>query len=205
VDPVLHHPRRGGPAVSGNTEAVDAAAGFIDRTLQNEGAWYRADDVGSRLGGVLASYGSSVGAVRGTVRDALRKFKDLDHDGVVMLASALWGQPRPGAKPVFERRLAAVVLLQARAGLLRHSDLTRIEGFLRSAQTPELAGPLVSDVVVPLLAGLPHRDRQRADVVLARWAGDPDGGLRQAAAQLEQEPDPGAAMRRGAATQRRQQ
>jgi hypothetical protein len=184
---------------------VDAAAGFIDRTLQNEGAWYRADDVGARLGGVLASYGSSVGAVRGTVRDALRKFKDLDHDGVVMLASALWGQPKPGARPVFERRLAAVVLLQARAGLLRHSDLTRIEGFLRSAQTPELAGPLVSDVVAPLLAGLPPRDRQRADVVLARWAGDPDGRLRQAAAQLEQEPDPGAAMRRGAATQRRQQ
>lgn len=191
--------------MTGSAEAVDAAAGFIDRTLQNEGAWYRADDVGTRLGGVLASYGSSVGAVRGTVRDALRKFKDLDHDGVVMLASALWGQPRPGSKPVFERRLAAVVLLQARAGLLRHSDLTRIEGFLRSAQTPELANPLVSDVVAPLLAGLPDRDRQRADVVLARWAEDPDGRLRQAASQLEQEPDPGAGIRRGAATQRRQQ
>lgn len=189
--------------MTGNAETVDAAAGFIDRTLQNEGAWYRADDVGTRLGGVLASYGSSMGAVRGTVRDALRKFKDLDHDGVVMLASALWGQPKPGIKPVFERRLAAVVLLQARAGLLRHSDLTRLEGFLRSAHTPELAGPLVADVVAPLLAGLPDRDRQRADVVLARWAADPDGRLRQAAAQLEQEP--GAGTKRGAATQRREQ
>lgn len=183
---------------------VDAAAGFIDRTLQNEGAWYRADDVGSRLGGVLASYGSSVGAVRGTVRDALRKFKDLDHDGVVMLASALWGQPGPGARPVFERRLAAVVLLQARSGLLRHSDLTLIEGFLRSSETQELAGPLVSDVVAPLLAGLPGRDRQRADVVIARWAQDPDPRLKQAAAKLVQETDPGAPGQGSAAIQRRQ-
>ncbi|GAB5079017.1 DNA alkylation repair protein [Arthrobacter sp. AD-310] len=190
--------------MSGSIDAVDAAAGFIDRTLQNEGAWYRADDVGSRLGGVLASYGSSVGAVRGTVRDALRKFKDLDHDAVVMLASVLWGQPGPGARPVFERRLAAVVLLQARSGLLRHSDLTRIEGFLRSSETQELAGPLVSDVVAPLLAGLPGRDRQRADVVIARWAQDPDPRLKQAAAKLVQETDPGAPGQGSAAIQRRQ-
>ncbi|MEO5316628.1 DNA alkylation repair protein [Pseudarthrobacter sp. CC12] len=162
-------------------EVVSAAAEFVDRTLQNEGSWYRADDVGSRLGGQLASYGSSVGAVRGTVRDALRKFKDLDHDGTVMLASALWGQPRP----VFERRLAAVVLLQSRVRLLRHSDLTRLEGFLRSARAGDLAAPLLSDVLVPLLAGLGGRERQRAGVVLARWREDPDPGLRAAAAALE--------------------
>ena len=97
--------------MNGGTDCVAAAAAFIDRTLQNEGAWYRADDVESRLGGVLSSYGSSVGAVRGTVRDALRKFKELDHDAVLQLASGLWGQPKPGSRPVFERRLAAVVLL----------------------------------------------------------------------------------------------
>ncbi|NUP58294.1 MAG: DNA alkylation repair protein [Pseudarthrobacter sp.] len=165
-------------------DTVAAAAEFIDRTLQNEGAWYRADDVGHRLGGVLASYGSSVGAVRGTVRDALRKFKDLDHDGTVMLASALWGQPKPGARPVFERRLAAVVLMQSNIRLLRHSDLTRLEGFLRSAQARELAAPLLADVLVPLLAGLGERERQRADVVLARWRDDPDPQLQAAADTL---------------------
>jgi hypothetical protein len=51
-------------------QRVQDAAGFIDATLQNEGSWYRADDVEARLGGALASYGASVGAVRGTVRDA---------------------------------------------------------------------------------------------------------------------------------------
>ncbi|WP_285246201.1 DNA alkylation repair protein [Pseudarthrobacter sp. efr-133-R2A-89] len=166
---------------------VAAAAEFIDRTLQNEGAWYRADEVGCRLGGALASYGSSIGAVRGTVRDALRKFKDMGHDTTVMLASVLWGQPKPGSRPVFERRLAAIVLLQTKVQLLRHSDLTRLEGFLRSAQAVDLAAPLVSDVLVPLLAGLDHRDRQRAAAVLARWRDDPEPQLQTAAGLLEKE------------------
>lgn len=188
MDTVLHQARsRGTWPMNGGTDCVAAAAAFIDRTLQNEGAWYRADDVESRVGGVLSSYGSSVGAVRGTVRDALRKFKELDHDAVVQLASRLWGQPKPGSRPVFERRLAAVVLLQSRAGLLLHSDLTRIEGFLRSAESPELVDPLLSDVVLPLLAGLAGRDRQRAGVVLARWSQDPDGRLRRAAAFIGQQ------------------
>lgn len=178
--------------MSSGVDQVTAAAAFIDRTLQNEGAWYRADDVEGRLGGQLASYGSSVGAVRGTIRDALRKYKDFDHDGVVQLASALWGQPRPGSKAVFERRLAAVVLLQTKVSLLRSSDLTRIEGFLRSAGTNELTEPLLADVVAPFLARLGGRDRQRADVVLARWRTDSDNRLGSAADYLAQQPAPEA-------------
>jgi hypothetical protein len=65
--------------------------------------------------------------------------------------------------------------------LLRHSDLTRIEGFIRSAHLAELVDPLVADVVVPLLRALSGRDRQRADVVVARWHQDPDAWLRRAA------------------------
>ncbi|WP_461186878.1 DNA alkylation repair protein [Arthrobacter sp. Z4-13] len=178
--------------MSSGADQVAAAAEFVDRTLQNEGAWYRADDVEGRLGGRLASYGSSVGAVRGTIRDALRKYKDFDHDGVIQLASALWGQPRPGSKAVYERRLAAVVLLQSKVSLLRHSDLTRIEGFLRSAGTRELTDPLLADVVAPFLARLGGRDRQRASVVLARWRTDPDNQLRSAADYLEQHSRPQA-------------
>lgn len=168
-----------------NQTIVDAA-GFIDTTLQNEGAWYRAHDVESRVGGALSSYGASVGAVRGTVRDAGRKFKDLAHDDVTALASLLWGQPAPGRLPVYERRLAAVVLLQSRVSLLRHTDLTRLEGFIRSAHTGDLLDPLISDVVVPLLKVLDAPDRQRADVVLARWSRDPDQWIRRAASLTAQ-------------------
>lgn len=169
------------------TAIAQDAASFIDVTLQNEGSWYRADEVESRVGGALSSYGASVGAVRGTVRDALRKFKALEHDDVTSLASFLWGRPAPGRRPVYERRLAAVVLLQSRAGLLRHSDLTRLEGFIRSAHTAELVDPLISDVVAPLLKGLDEAGRQRADVVTARWHQDPDKWIRRAAAHLAAE------------------
>ncbi|QNE14831.1 DNA alkylation repair protein [Pseudarthrobacter sp. NBSH8] len=162
-------------------ERVPEAAGFIDATLQNEGAWYRAEDVESRVGGALGSYGSSVGAVRGTVRDAGTKFKDLGHDDVTALASLLWGRPGPGRLPIYERRLAAVVLLQSRVSLLRHSDLTRLEGFIRTAQNGELVDALIADVVGPLLQGLGGSDRQRADVVITRWHQDPDDALRRAA------------------------
>lgn len=191
MDAVLHRARLGRPhPMSSSVDVVAAAAGFVDRTLQNEGAWYRADDVEGRLGGELTSYGSSVGAVRGTIRDALRKYKDFDHDAVVQLASALWGQPRPGSRAVYERRLAAIVLLQTKVVLLRHSDLTRIESFLRSAGTRELVDPLLADVVAPFLARLTGRDRQRANVVLARWRTDPDTPLRNAAAFLKPQSAP---------------
>lgn len=164
------------------SQRVQDAAAFIDTTLQNEGSWYRADEVETRVGGALASYGASVGAIRGTVRDATRKFKDLDHDEVTALASLLWGQPGPGRRAVFERRLAAVVLLQSRVALLRHTDLTRVEGFIRTARTAELVSPLIADVVLPLLATLKGKDRQRAGTVVGRWHQDPDKWMRHAAA-----------------------
>lgn len=165
-------------------DAVQEAARFIDTTLQNEGAWYRAEDVESRMGGGLGSYGASVGAVRGTVRDAGRKFKGLNRDHANALASQLWGQPGPGLRPVFERRLAAVVLLQSRAAQLRHSDLTRLEGFVRSAHTAELVDPLIADVVVPLLTSLRGADSRKAAVIVARWHEDPDEWVRYAAALI---------------------
>lgn len=172
---------QGGLTQSTRNARVQEAAAFIDATLQNEGTWHRSEDVESRVAGALGSYGSSVGAVRGTVRDAGRKFKGLGHDEVTSLASLLWGQPRPGKRPVYERRLAAVVLLQSRTALLRHTDLTRLEGFIRSANSAALVDALIADVVVPLLKGLNVSDRQRAGVVITRWHQDPDGVLRHAA------------------------
>ena len=53
----------------------------------------------------------------------LRRYRDLVHDDITALSSELW------AVPVFERRLAAIVLLQSRV-TLKNTDLTRIEGFV---------------------------------------------------------------------------
>ncbi|MFF2493644.1 DNA alkylation repair protein [Agromyces sp. NPDC058064] len=148
-------------------------ADFVDRTLRNEGDEYRADDVRERLG--LDSYGASVGAVRGTIRDLGNRYRGLDHDAITALASELW------SVPVFERRLAAVVLLQRNVRMLGNGDLTRIEGFLREASADALVDPLIADVLRPLIGGLGGGARRRAEGVLARWADDPSPALRRAA------------------------
>ncbi|MFJ4266899.1 DNA alkylation repair protein [Paenarthrobacter nicotinovorans] len=152
------------------------AAEFVDYTLQMESTWEKAAEASERLGGGLKVYGASVGAVRGTVRDALKRHKNLDHDDITALSSELWEEP------VYERRLAAVVLLQTKVGVLVNTDLTRIEGFIRQAGTRELVDPLATDVVRPLLERLEGRAKERADRVLERWSTDPDTELRHAAA-----------------------
>ncbi|GAA2143329.1 hypothetical protein GCM10009825_33530 [Arthrobacter humicola] len=156
------------------------AGDFIDLALQREGSWSRAEALRYGLGknpggGGLGFYGASVGAVRGTVRDAGRRYSGLAHDEITALSSELW------AVPVFERRLAAVVLLQDNVKLLTNSDLTRLEGFIREARLPDLADPLAVDVVGPLVDGLDVLGRVRADSVLDRWVREPDPWLRRAA------------------------
>ncbi|AOT04822.1 DNA alkylation repair protein [Arthrobacter sp. U41] len=151
------------------------AGEFIDVALQRESSWSRAEEAEARHGSRHRYYGASVGAVRGTVRDALRRHPELTRDDITALSSELWEEP------VFERRLAAVVLLQSSVPRLSNTDLTRIEGFVRSARLAALVDPLAIDVVGPLIAGLDAVGRVRADSVLDRWVRDPDGWLRRAA------------------------
>lgn len=155
-----------------------AAARFIDRTLRSEASEWRTWADGDASVGGLRVYGASVGAIRGTVRDALRRHRDLQHDDITALASELW------AAPVFERRLAAVVLLQGQVALLTGNDLTRIEGFLRDARVPGLIEPLTLDVVRPLLDRLTGAEADRARRIVIRWSTSDAEGLRAAAALL---------------------
>ncbi|MWB97107.1 DNA alkylation repair protein [Agromyces seonyuensis] len=155
---------------------MSEAGEFVDERLRYEGDEYRAEDVRDALG--LDSYGASVGAVRGTIRDAGNRYRGLGHDEITALASELW------SVPVFERRLAAIVLLQSRVRMLGHNDLTRLEGFLREASVDALFSPLVDDVVRPLVDGLDGAARTRASAVLARWADADDPRLRAAAERL---------------------
>lgn len=154
------------------------AAAFIDRTLRAEASEWRTWADGDASVGGLRVYGASVGAIRGTVRDALRRHRGLEHDDITALASELW------AVPVFERRLAAIVLLQGQVEALGGNDLTRIEGFLRDARVPDLIEPLTLDVVRPLLARVTRVEADRARRIVARWATSDAEGLRTAAALL---------------------
>jgi 3-methyladenine DNA glycosylase AlkD len=153
-------------------------AEFIDRTLQAEGTEVRADVNADRIGVGLKFYGASVGAVRGAVRDADRWYPGMSHDEVTALASELWSEL------VYERRLAAIVLLQRFLPVLHGSDLTRVEQFLRDARVPELVDPLAIDVVRPLLDRLEEPDATRARRIIDRWSESEDWNLRRAAGLL---------------------
>ena len=153
-------------------------AEFIDRTLRAEGSEVRAATDADRIGKGLRFYGASVGAVRGAVRDADRRHPGMSHDEVRALAAELWSEP------VYERRLAAIVLLQRAVAVLRGSDLTRVEQFLRDARVPELVDPLVIDVVRPLLDRLEEPDATRARRIIDRWSESEDSSLRRAAELL---------------------
>jgi hypothetical protein len=164
--------------VTQNRIVTTQAAEFIDRTLRAEGSEWRADADAERVGGGLRFYGASVGAVRGTVRDAGRRHPGMSHDEVTALASELWSEP------VYERRLAAIVLMQRHVRMLRGNDLTRIEQFLRDARVPELVDPLVGDVIRPLLAGMAGSEATGARRVIERWATEADPRLRSVASEL---------------------
>ena len=154
------------------------AGEFIDRTLRAEGSELRAVADGGRIGEGLRFYGASIGAVRGTVRDADRRYPGMSHDEVTALAAELWSEP------VYERRLAAIVLLQRNLAVLRGSDLTRVEQFLRDARIPELVDPLAIDVVRPLLDRMEEPDATRARRIVDRWSQSDDPNLRSAAELL---------------------
>ena len=165
-------------AATSENRAVTDAAEFVDNALQAESSWQRQSAGMPGLPAHLGFYGASVGAVRGTIRDALKRYPGLGHDEITALSSELW------AVPVYEMRFAAIVLLQSAVTTLRNSDLTRIEGFLRSAAWDVLVDPLATDVISPLVAQLSGTERMRADAVLDRWAHEADAWLQRAAAQV---------------------
>lgn len=150
-------------------------ADFLDEALQYEVSPYAYPS--TSVDG-LTRYGTSVGAIRGSVRDALKRYPTLDHDDVMSLCSELWDAP------VYERRAAAIVLMQTRVSELRANDLTRIEGFLRSASAEALTTQLIADVLIPMFGRMDAASATKALPVIHRWASEPEPSLREAAAAI---------------------
>ena len=153
------------------------AADFIDAALQYEVSphTYPADEPDG-----LLHYGTSVGAIRGTIRDAMKRYPRMSHDEITALSSELW------SAAVFERRQAAIILLQTRIDTLVANDLTRIEGFIRSAGSSALVDQLTSDVIDAMFALMDAATAARVRPVLARWAEDPDVALGSVARHLSE-------------------
>ena len=147
---------------------MSEAGDFIDAALQYEVSPY--SYLSDEPDGLLC-YGTSIGAIRGTIRDVLKRFPGMSHDDITALSSELWS----GA--VFERRQAAIILLQTHVDLLVANDLTRIEGFIRSAGSDALVDQLVADVVRPMLTQMDASTLARVQTVLERWATEPSATL----------------------------
>ncbi len=105
----------------------------------------------------------AVGAVR-------RQHGELDRRGLAALVRILWG------RPVFERRMMAVLLLEAFQPVLRPADITLLERLIRQSKTWAFVDELAIAISGPLVERSPQLLR-----VLDRWAEDGDFWVRRSA------------------------
>lgn len=148
---------------------VDAAAtaAALEAELRAAGTPERAEGEKRYLKSDLDFLGVTMGHVRGAVR---RLAPTLDRSDLLALVDALW------TGPVFDRRLAAVLFLDARADLLEPSDLRLLERLIRASHTWALVDALAGDVAGALFVRHP-----RAVAELDRWAADDDFWVRRSA------------------------
>jgi 3-methyladenine DNA glycosylase AlkD len=114
--------------------------------------------------------GASVPQARATVIGWRKSQPELDRDHLLAVAAQLW------ARPVFECRLAAVLMLTDRRALLTAGDLPVVEQMLRESRTWALVDSLAADVAGALVARFPELYPE-----LDRWAADPDFWIRRSA------------------------
>jgi 3-methyladenine DNA glycosylase AlkD len=151
---------------------VDAgrAADEIEARLRSLGTRERAEREKRYLKSELEHLGATVWQIRREVKAFAKDHQDLAHAAFVALVEALW------AKPVHERRMAAVFLLEAYPELVTPSDLPLLERLVREAKTWALVDGIAGDVLGELLVRHP-----RAAAKLDRWAKDSDFWVRRSA------------------------
>jgi 3-methyladenine DNA glycosylase AlkD len=118
----------------------------------------------------LEFLGVGLPAMRQTVRTVKRDHGELDRRGLIALVGSLW------KTPVFERRMMAVLLLEAFQPLLRPADIAMLERLIRQSKTWAFVDELAIVITGPLVEGYPELLR-----ALDRWARDDDFWLRRAA------------------------
>jgi 3-methyladenine DNA glycosylase AlkD len=118
----------------------------------------------------LEFLGVELPVMRQTVRAVKREHGGLDHHGLVAMVGTLW------RKRLFERRMMAVLLLEAFGPLLRPGDIALLERLIRQSKMWAFVDELAIAVTGPLVERNP-----KLVVVLDRWAKDDDFWLRRSA------------------------
>src|SRR5438128_10905638 len=147
-----------------------ALADAIDVELRRHRNPARAAAEKAYLKSDLEFLGVGLPAMRETVRTVKRKNSGLDRRGLVALVRTLW------SRPVFERRMTAVLLLEAFQPLLRPVDITLLERFIHQSKTWAFVDELATAIVGPVVERSPILLR-----VLDRWSLDDDFWLRRSA------------------------
>ena len=118
----------------------------------------------------LEFLGVGVPAIRSAVSDVARTHRELDRDGVLAWARALWREP------VHERRTAAIEVLRWYTRRLLPADLALVEAWVREAHGWAYVDPLAGDIAGPI--ALVHPD---AWPLIDEWAADEDFWIRRSA------------------------
>jgi len=123
----------------------------------------------------LEFLGVTVWEIRRVIAAFLKGAAPLVRDRLAALVEALWEEP------VFERRMAAVTLLELHPKLLGPADLPLVERLLRESRTWALVDGLAAHVV----GGIRVASPAAATLVLDRWATDPDFWVRRSSLLAE--------------------
>jgi 3-methyladenine DNA glycosylase AlkD len=145
----------------------------LETELRAVGTPERAASEKAYLKSDLEFLGATVWQTR-TVVKASAAATSLDHDSLLRAVEGLW------SAPIFERRMAAVMLLELHPKLLTADDLPVIEGLIRDSLTWALVDGLAGDVVATIRTSDPS-----VELVLDRWSTDPDFWVRRSSLLAE--------------------
>jgi 3-methyladenine DNA glycosylase AlkD len=146
------------------------ASAEIEQQLRAIGTPERAAGEKRYLKSQLDHLGATVWQNRRTIRGFVKQHSDLTHAELVAVSGALW------SSGIFDCRLAAGLLLDARKELLTADDLSFLKELVRDSHTWALVDLLAGDVI----GGFLVRQPEAADS-LDQWARDADFWIRRAA------------------------
>lgn len=152
---------------------VPRMAQSLERELRAAGSPERAVHEKAYLKSSLEHAGASLPAIRGCAKSVYRAHPEFTGAEVLRLADELW------SAPLFERRMAAVMLLDAYHDRFGPNELAEFERFIRDSHTWALLDGLATDAIARIVARAPL-DRS-VDAILRRWADDRDFWVRRAA------------------------
>ena len=156
---------------------MERLADELEARLRLVGTRKRAEGEKAYLKSDLDFTGTLVSDTRAEVARRDRELA-LDHDPLVELVVALW------SKPVFERRLAAIMFLQRHADLVTAADLPLLERLVRESRTWALVDYLAVDV----LGRMVEVDPVALSSAMDRWATEDDFWVRRSSLLAELRP-----------------